>query len=149
MHSKSNTVVASWWHSLHQSLESASPLNSLFLNILLCVCFSVWFFSFPLLKWDDVHCRFLTQYLKKWELSHLNEEMCLHCALYNFTPCSWVFLGNSNSPPICHAHTAEVFDFSCQRCISLHLTISPAQEHLIIDIISCFLTSNRAALRWH
>lgn len=48
--------------------------------------FCLFFFSFPLLKWDDMHCRFLTQYLKKWELSHLNEETCLHRALYNFTP---------------------------------------------------------------
>lgn len=39
-------VVVSWQRSFHQSLESASPLHSLFLNILLCICFSVWFF-FP------------------------------------------------------------------------------------------------------
>lgn len=55
--------------------------------------------------------------------------MCLHCALYKFTPCSWVFLGNSNSPRIWHSEPN--FWTSHVRGVSPYIWLSPAQKQEI------------------
>lgn len=138
---KSNMVLALWQHSLHPSLQSQFMSQYTAVHLLL----SLGFFHFPFFTG-----RFLTHYLEKWDLSDVNEERCLHSVLCKLTPCSQVFLGDSNSPWTL-LHKQHKYWTSHVRAVVPYLWLdsiscSGALGHWLM---SCYLTSSRAMLRWH
>lgn len=78
------------------------------------------------------------------QIVHFSIYCCAFAFLFVFF---WGFLGNSDRPWICQVHTAREFDFSRQTCVSLHLTLSAAPEHLSTGVISS--PSKRAAQGWN